>query len=102
MIVRGAPFTNPFFRPEEKHVVSGENDVVPPSGRGNKAMKKPAARRRTFQANIQIEWVTGLFAARMNPPRAMQRCRYTECIPGAVSEILRLINDYDMLCRYAG
>src|SRR5947209_20612001 len=38
----------------------------------------------------------------MNLPRAMQRCRYAEGIPGAVSEILRLIEDYDMLGRYAG
>jgi hypothetical protein len=51
--MRSAPLTNPFFRPEEKHVASGENNVVPPLGCGNKAMKKPAARRGTFQANLQ-------------------------------------------------
>ena len=76
--MRGAPLTNPFFRPEEKHVVSGENNVVPPPGRGNKAMKKPIAGRRTFQANLQIERFTGLLAAGMTPRRAMQRRRYTE------------------------
>jgi len=74
--MRGAPLTNPFFRPEEKHVVSGENNVVPPLGCGNKAMKKPAAGRRTFQANLQIERFTGLFAAGMNPPGTMQGRRY--------------------------
>ncbi len=41
--MRGAPLANSFFRPEEKHVASGENNVVPPLGRGNKAMEKPAA-----------------------------------------------------------
>jgi hypothetical protein len=46
--MRGAPLTNPFFRPEEKHVASGENNVIPPLGGGNKAMKKPAAGCRTF------------------------------------------------------
>ena len=46
--MRGAPLANAFFRPEEKHVASGENDVVPPFGRGNKAMKKPAAGWGTF------------------------------------------------------
>jgi len=69
--MRGAPLLNPFFRPEEKHVVSGENNVVPPPGCGNKAMKKPAAGWRTFQANLQIERFTGLFASGMNPPGAM-------------------------------
>ena len=76
--MRGAPLTDPFFRPEEKHVVSGENNVVPPLGRGNKAMKQPAAGRGTFQTNLQIEQFTGLLAARMNLPRAMQRRRYSE------------------------
>src|SRR5436309_6506263 len=100
--MRGAPLTNPFFRPEEKHVASGENNVVPPLGCGNKAMKKPATRRRTFQANLQIERFTGLLTARMNSPRPMQRRRNAERIPGAVSEIFRPIDDYDMLGRYTG
>ena len=98
--MRRAPLTNAFFRPEEKHVASGENDIVPPLGRGNEAMKKPAARWRTFQADLQCERFTGLFAPRMNPPLSMQSRRYTECIPGAVSEVLRLIDDYDVLGRH--
>jgi len=76
--MRGAPLADPFFRPEEKHVLSRENNVVPPFGSGNKAMKKPVARRRTFQTNLQIYRFTGLLAARMNASRAMQRRRYTE------------------------
>ena len=76
--MRGAPFPNSFFRPEEKHVVSGENNVGPPLGRGNKAMEKPAGRRRTFQANLQIERFSGLLAAGMNPAWAMQRRRYAD------------------------
>jgi len=76
--MRGAPVTNPFFRPEEKHVVSGENDVVPPPGCGNKAMKKPVAGRRTFQTNLQIQRFTGLLAPGMNSSRAMQRRQYPE------------------------
>ena len=76
--MRGTPLANPFFRPEEKHVVSGENNVVPPFGSGNKTMKNPAAGRRTFQANLQIERFTGLLAAGMNLPGAMQRRRYAE------------------------
>ena len=76
--MRSAPLANPFFRPEEKHVVSGENNVVPPFGRGKKAMKKPTAGRGTFQTNFQIERFTGLLAARMNPTRTLQRRRYAE------------------------
>jgi hypothetical protein len=76
--MRGAPFPNPFFRPEEEHVVSGEDNVVPPLGRGNKAMKEPVAGRRTFQANLQIERFTGLLATGTNPARAIQRRWYAE------------------------
>jgi hypothetical protein len=56
--MRDAPLPHPFFRPEEKHVASGENNVVPPFGRGNQAMKKPTAGWRTFQTNLQIERFT--------------------------------------------
>jgi hypothetical protein len=69
--MRGAPLTKPFFRPEEKHIASGEYNVLPPLGRGNKAMKKPAAGRRTFEADLQGERFTGLLAARMNLSGAM-------------------------------
>src|SRR6185369_14351093 len=36
-----APLANPFFRPEEEHVASGEDDVVPPVRRGYGAMEEP-------------------------------------------------------------
>jgi hypothetical protein len=65
-------------------------------------MKKPAAGRGTFQTNPQVERFTGLFAARMKLPWTMQRRRYSECIPSAISEILRLTNDYDVLRGHAG
>ena len=76
--MRCAPLTNPFFRPEEKHVASSENNVVPPPGGGDKAMEKPAARRRTVQANLEIKRFTGLLAAGMNLTAALQRRRYSE------------------------
>jgi len=76
--MRGAPLPNPFFRHEEQRVVSGENNVAPPPGCGNKAMKKPVAGWRTFQINLQIQRFTGLLAAGMNTPGAMQRRRYAE------------------------
>src|SRR5437899_11510038 len=90
--MRGAPLPNPFFRPEEKHVASGENNVVPPLGRRNKAMKKPAARRRTFQGNLQRERFTGLLATRMNPTRgnAARRRRRLPQQPQRKTSLTRL------------
>jgi len=76
--MRGAPFANSFFRPEEKHVASSENNVVPPPGGGDKAMEKPAARRRTLKAKPQTKQFTGLLAAGMNLTAALQRRRYSE------------------------
>jgi len=69
--MRRAPLANPFFRPEEKHIVSGKNNVVPPPGRGNKAVEKPSGPRRTFQADVQLERFTGLLAAGIDPTRPM-------------------------------
>src|SRR5690348_10988839 len=97
-----APFTNPFFRPEEKHIISGENNVVPPPGGWNKTMENPATWRRTFQANLQIERLTGLRAARLNSPGTPQCSRYPERIPCTISEILRVIDDHHMLRRDTG
>ena len=33
-----APFVNPFFRPEEKHCRSGEDQVIVPTGEGEGEM----------------------------------------------------------------
>ena len=33
-VVSFAPFVNPFFRPEEKHGRSGEDQVIVPAGKG--------------------------------------------------------------------
>jgi hypothetical protein len=76
--MRDTPLANSFFRPEENHVSSRENNVVPPFGRGNKTMKKPIARWWTIQANFEVERFIRLFAAGMNPTTTMQRRRYAE------------------------
>src|SRR3974377_3559 len=36
------PIANSLFRPEEQHVISREDDIVPPLCRGNKAAKEQA------------------------------------------------------------
>src|SRR5262245_7672217 len=40
---RSAPGPHQVFRPEEKHGASGENQVHPPAGCGDLAVKKPSA-----------------------------------------------------------
>ena len=37
-IVSFAPFVNPFFRPEEQHGRSGEDQVIVPAGEGERKM----------------------------------------------------------------
>jgi hypothetical protein len=37
-IIAFAPFVNPFFRPEEKHGCSGEDQVIVPAGEGEREM----------------------------------------------------------------
>lgn len=64
--MRRAPFSNSFFRPEEEHVASGKDNVVPPLGRRNKAVKQPVRRLRALEAHIQVERLAGLRAARVN------------------------------------
>ena len=64
--MRRAPFPNPFFRPEEKHVGSGENNVVPPLGRANKAMKKP---RNLRPPSLLVTYKSSSRAALDDSPR---------------------------------
>jgi hypothetical protein len=48
--MRRAPLANSFFRPEEEHVASGENDIVPPLGRRDKAVEEPSGWLRALKA----------------------------------------------------
>ena len=65
-------------------------------------MEEPVAGPGTSQTDLQIEQFAGLFAAGTNSPWAMQSRRYAEGIPGTISEILRLIDNHDMLSWHAG
>jgi hypothetical protein len=38
-----APYINPFFRPEEKHARSGEDQVIIPAGEGQGEVDKQVA-----------------------------------------------------------
>ena len=47
-----APLSNLSFRPEEEHVVSGEDDVVPPFRRRHKAVKEPLRGLRPLETHL--------------------------------------------------
>jgi hypothetical protein len=47
-----APLSNPFFRPEEEHVVSGKDDVVPPFRRRNQAVEEPVRGLRSLEVHV--------------------------------------------------
>ncbi len=64
-----APAANHFFRPEEEHIASGEDDIVPPLRGWNEAMKKPIRSFGSFEAYCQMKRLVGLLAARMNGAR---------------------------------
>ena len=61
-----APLPHPIFRPEEEHVASGEDDVVPPVRRGHLAMEEPVGGRRAVEAHRELQRLPALFAARMD------------------------------------
>ena len=50
--MRRAPLANSFFRPEEEHVASGENDILPPLGRWDQAVEEPRGGLRALKANL--------------------------------------------------
>ena len=47
--LRLAPFPDSFFRPEEQHRASRENNVVPPVSRGNEAVEQPVGALRSVE-----------------------------------------------------
>ncbi|MGD9092149.1 MAG: hypothetical protein PVF74_04850, partial [Anaerolineales bacterium] len=48
------PLPHLFFRPEEEHVVSGEDDIVPPICSWNQAVEEPVGVSRTIQTHLQV------------------------------------------------
>src|SRR5215813_817754 len=91
--LRRAPLPNPFFRPEEEHGASGEDDVIPPLRRRHQAVEKPRRRFGPFEAHGQTQGLCGLLAPGVHPARSVERCRYAKGVPGAVGEVLLAVND---------
>jgi hypothetical protein len=69
--MRRAPIANLFFRPEEEHVASGENDIVPPPRSRNNAVEEPVRRFRPLERHIQVIRLAGLLATGVYPPYAV-------------------------------
>jgi hypothetical protein len=66
MSVRLAPLANSFFRPEEKHIASGEDNIVPPLRRRHQAVEQPGGSSRSIKIYLEMKRLTGLFAAGVN------------------------------------
>jgi hypothetical protein len=69
--MRRAPLANPFFRPEEEHIASGENDIVPPLCRRDKAVEEPSGRLRALEAHLEMKRLPGLLATGVNLTRSL-------------------------------
>jgi hypothetical protein len=99
--VRRAPLANPFFRPEEEHVASGESDIVPPLCRRDKAVEKPGGGFGALDAYLKTKRLSGLLATGGNLTRLMEHRRHSKGVPRAVGEVLLSSNHYPVLCRHA-
>jgi hypothetical protein len=84
------PCINEFLRPEEEHIASRKDQIVPPLGRGHEAMEKPGGRFRSAQSDVELEWVEALLTPGPNQPRPMERCRDSQCVPGTIGILLDL------------
>jgi hypothetical protein len=92
-----APGPNLFLRPEEQHVVSGEDDVVPPLCSRNQVVEEPVGNLRSLKTDAQVERLLGLRASRVNCRRLVQRRGDSQHVAGAVGKVLDAIRFQAML-----
>src|SRR5262245_24182392 len=98
--MRRTPLTHHVFRPEEEHVASGENDIVPPFCGWDQAVEEPGGRCRAISVYRKMKGLAGLRAAGVNLTRLMECRDYTQGIPGTVGEVLLSSCRDDVLCRH--
>src|SRR6266567_7215160 len=91
-----APCINEFLRPEEEHIASRKDQIVPPLGRGHEAMEKPGGRFRSVQSDVEVEWGEALLTPGPNQSRPMKRCRDSQCVPSTIGIVLDAIH-YDLV-----
>src|ERR1041384_1231672 len=99
---RVTPRPDPFLRPEEEHVRSGEDEIVPPLRCGNEAVEQPRRRLRPIDADLEDERLAGFLAPRVHTPRSVERRGHSQGVPCAVGEVRGAAHLHAMLCRHAG
>ncbi len=85
--MRFTPSANLLFRPEEEHVASREDDVVPPLGRRYETVEEPVGGLGTVESYVQVQGLAGLLASGVNGRLPLQGRWDTQRIPGAVREV---------------
>jgi hypothetical protein len=80
----GEPARDVLSRPEEIHGASGEDNVIPPVGRGDQAVKEQIFVIGPLIAHRNPQRFTAVRARRLDPPVVVQGSADAECIPGAV------------------
>src|ERR671915_1667578 len=99
---RGAPLPNPFLRPEEEHVPSGEDNVVPPVRGGDEAVEEPVGGAGTVDPDLETEGFSRLLASREHNARPAERGENAECVPGTISVVAHSVRLHDVLGGYSG
>lgn len=63
------PLTHPFFRPEEEHLASSENDIVPPLRGWDETMEEPVGGFWSVEVHCESERLSGLLATGVDNAR---------------------------------
>ena len=82
-----APLPRAFFRPEEEHLASGEDDVLPPLCSRHQAVEQPPGGLGAAVGHREIERLQRLLTPGVNDRRLVQRGRDAESVPGAVGVV---------------
>lgn len=80
----GEPARDVLSRPEEIHGASSEDNVIPPAGRGDQAVKEQAFVIGSLIAHRNPQRFTTVRARRLDPPVLVQGGADAECIPGTI------------------
>lgn len=83
-LAAGEPALDVLSRPEEIHGASSEDNVIPPAGRGDQAVKEEAFVIGPLIAHRNPQRFTAVRARSLDPPILMQGGADAERIPGTI------------------